>query len=172
MSDKNKGNDETSIENINVIINDVNTVIDKVAGQLGIRKLKEESKHNTDATDEKQSAADINAAIIQTSQTLAALNSIKSNLCSINMDLYEKEYIANCIIPLLTTLQLLSTTGYNLATSASLLTTSPIVPRKKGEIKDTIHTVYSINKECDELYHILKKRLKQLNKEAEDNCCI
>lgn len=172
MNEKDKPNDELPIENIYKVIKVLNNIIDKTAGQLGISKLKGERETNIKTEDINQTSTDINSAIIQTSQTLSALNNIKTNLCSLPLDFSEKEYIANCIIPLLTTLELLSRTGFDLATTTSLLTTSPIVPRKKGEIKDTIHTVYSINKECNELYDILKKRIKKLNKEAEDNCCI
>lgn len=105
------------------------------------------------------------AAIIQTAQILAALNSIKSDLCRLPMDFCEKEYIADYITPLLTTLDFLSTTGLNLSTSVNILTNSPIVPRKKGKLKDTIHTIYSMNEKCEEIYEILKKRLDPIIQE-------
>ena len=89
----------------------------------------------------------VNATIAQTAQTLAALNSIKTELCRLPLDFCEREYIANCVTPLETAMEFISRTSFELATSVSILTTSPIVPRKKGKLKDTIHTIYSINEE-------------------------
>ena len=66
-------------------------------------------------------------------------------------------------------MEFIATTSFELATSVSILTTSPIVPRKKGELKDTIHTIYSMNDEVEDIYKVLKKRLKKLTQG--DNCC-
>ncbi|WP_097027184.1 hypothetical protein [Clostridium peptidivorans] len=112
----------------------------------------------------------VNAALTQTAQTLVALNSIKTELCRLPLDFCEREYIANCVTPLQTAMELISRTGFELATSVSVLTTSPIVPRKKGKLKDTIHTIYSMNDEVEDLYKVLKPRLRRLTQE--DNRCI
>lgn len=107
---------------------------------------------------------DINSNIdsVQAAETLEALNLIKDDLCGLPQVLYQKEFITDNITPLLATIELLSRTGLNLSTSVSVLTNSTIVPRKKGKIKDTIHTIYSINEECEDLYKVLKEWLKLL----------
>lgn len=111
----------------------------------------------------------LKATIFQIDQTLVAINSIKTELCRLPLDFCEREYITNCVIPLETSMEFVSRASYELATSASILTTSPIVPRKKEKLKDTLHTVYSMNEEVEELYHVLKKRLEKLTRG--DNCC-
>ncbi|MEW9095312.1 MAG: hypothetical protein AB2417_09550 [Clostridiaceae bacterium] len=107
-------------------------------------------------------ATTISATIIQTAQTLAALNSIKTELCRLPLDFCEREYIANCVTPLETAMEFVSRTGFELATSVSILTTSPIVPRKKGKLKDTIHTIYSMNEDVEDIYEVLQERLEKI----------
>lgn len=114
-------------------------------------------------------ATNVNTTILQTAQTLTALNSIKTELCRLPLDFCEREYIANCITPLETAMEFISRTGFELATSVSILTTSPIVPRKKGKLRDTIHTIYSINEEVEDIYKVLKNRLTKIT--DQDNCC-
>lgn len=107
--------------------------------------------------------------IIQTAATLAAINSIKTELCKLPLNFCEREYIASCVNPLETAIELLSRTSFDLATSVSVLSSSAIVPRKKGKIKDTIHTIYVMNEEVEDLYKILKGRLKRLTND--EFCC-
>ncbi|WP_055666177.1 hypothetical protein [Desnuesiella massiliensis] len=111
----------------------------------------------------------VNTTIAQTAQTLAALDTIKTELCRLPLDFCEREYIANCVTPLETAMEFISRTGFELATSVSILTTSPIVPRKKGKLKDTIHTIYRMNEEVEDIFDVLKERVKKLTQE--DNCC-
>lgn len=68
--------------------------------------------------------------------------------------------------PLLNILYQLSTTSVNLASSVSLLSLSSVVHPKRHELKDTIHLVYKINEECEDLYDVLKKRLHLVLKNA------
>ncbi len=117
-----------------------------------------------------QSNAALNAALAQAAQTLTTIDTIKTELCRLPLDFCEREYIANCITPLETAMEFVSRTGFELATSVSVLTTSPIVPRKKGKLKDTIHTIYRMNEEVEDLFEVLKPRLRRLTEE--DNCCI
>lgn len=108
----------------------------------------------------------VNSAINQTALTLVAINSVKTELCRLPLDFCEREYIANCVTPLVTAMEFLSRTGFDLATSVNILTTSPIVPRKKGKLKDTIHTIYSINEEVEDVYKVLKKRFKKITRDG------
>jgi len=188
MSEKSISDDKAIKDQINKIINELIDLINDIRNSREINQAVDQSeKLNSSRTaTQKQminqgqalsisqpsetTDINVNATIIQTAQTLAALNSIKADLCRLPLDFCEKEYIANCIIPLMTATELLSRTSFDLSTSVSILTTSPIVPRKKGKLKDTIHTIYSINDECEELYDILKKRFKKLTKN--NGCCI
>lgn len=146
--------------------------INKVMAELNdlINNMKISEEISKAVTKSQSPDVNVNTAIIQTDQTLIALNSIKSELCRLPMDFCEREYIANYITPLLTALDFLSTTGLNLSTSVNILTNSPIVPRKKGKLKDTIHTIYSINEKCEEIYEVIKDRLSIVIHDDTD-CC-
>jgi len=199
ISEESNYNEKATSEQINKIISELNDLINNIKNsrQISQAVAQSEALNPSQATNPSQpitqgqtptqiqqtiegqaptqsqvteaTAVNVNATIIQTAQTLAALNSIKADLCRLPLDFCEREYIANCINPLVTAMEFLSRTGFDLSTSASILTSSPIVPRKKGKLKDTIHIVYSINEECGELYEVLKKRFKKLTEN--DNCC-
>lgn len=94
--------------------------------------------------------------------TLRIINSIKGEVCKLPLDPCEKEFILNDITPILAVLTALSSVSANLATSVAILTTNPIVSRKKHKIKETIHTIYDINDQCDDLYEIIEKRVDLL----------
>ncbi|WP_315118103.1 hypothetical protein [uncultured Clostridium sp.] len=104
----------------------------------------------------------INTTISQTADTLKNINSIKDELCKLPLDPCESEYIANSVFPLANILYLVSTASLNLSTSVNVLTTSSIVHPKKSDIKDTIGLIYDINEECEDLFKVIKKRLKIL----------
>lgn len=113
---------------------------------------------------------DVTIVINNTDALLTAINSLKTELCRLNLNFCEREYIDNCVNPILVTLLLLSLTSYELSISVYILTSSPIVPAKKSKLKDTIDLIYNINKEFEELYKVLKKRLKPLIQDN-SNCC-
>lgn len=105
---------------------------------------------------------DVTAAINSASAMLTAINSIKTQLCRLPLGLCEVEYINNCINPLVTILFFLSSVSFELSIIVSILTFSPIVPPKESKLKNTIHLIYDINEECEELYNVLKRRLEEL----------
>ncbi len=104
----------------------------------------------------------ISSTIDKSADTLKNINSIKDELCKLPLDTCENQYITNNVFPLVNILYLLSTTSLNLSTSVNYLTVSSIVHPKKSELKDTIHLIYKINDECDDLYDLVKKKLKVL----------
>ena len=162
ISKGDNSNEKSREERINTIINELKDLINDIRDSTQINDAVVQSQAPNDTVD-------VNTTIVQTAQALAAINSIKTELCRLPLDFCEKEYIDNCVTPLETTMEFIATTSFELATSVSILTTSPIVPRKKGELKDTIHTIYSMNDEVEDIYKVLKKRLKKLTQG--DNCC-
>lgn len=142
----------------NSIISDINFV----------RQLSEALiKCNTPESDLNM---DINTAINNTDTMLIAINSIKTELCRLPLNFCEREYIANYVNPIVIVLFFLSLISYELAVSVYILSFSPIVPPKKSKLKNTINLIYKINEECEELYEVLKKRLKALIRDGA-NCC-
>jgi len=105
---------------------------------------------------------DVTETINNTVSMLTAIISIKTELCRLPLSFCEREYVDNYVTPLVTVLFFLSLTSVELSIPVSFLTFSPIVPPKKSKLKDTIHLIYDINEECEELYKMLKKRLKPL----------
>ncbi len=119
-------------------------------------------------SDDENNLSEINtnSSIEKTENTLKSINSIKSELCKLPLDTCESQYIANNITPILNVLYFLSTSSLSLATSVNFLTNSPIVHAKKSELKETLHLIYNINDQCDDVYDVIKKRIKVLL----DNC--
>lgn len=167
--------DEKSKERINAIISELNDLINDIRNSRQISQGIAQSQvitHSETATQSQGSNANdaaTNALITQAAQTLAALNSIKTELCRLPLDFCEREYIANCVTPLENTMESISRTSFQLSTSVSILTTSPIVPRKKRKLKDSINTIYDMNEDVEDIYKVLEKRLKKLT--GEDNFC-
>lgn len=94
--------------------------------------------------------------------TLTNLNSIKDELVKIPLNPLQLEYYNNSVVPLLTTLYNLSTTSLNLATSSNLLATNIVVHPKTSKISDTVHLVYKINEDCEDIYKVLRRRVAAL----------
>lgn len=94
--------------------------------------------------------------------TLSDLNSIKNQLTQIPLNPLQLNYFNNSVVPLLTSLENLSTISLNLSTTASYLSTSIVMHEKESKLKDTLHLVYKINEDCEDIYHILKRRIETL----------
>ena len=110
-----------------------------------------------DPTDNVDSS--ISSTISKSSETLKSINVIKDELCKLPLNPCESEFIANNITPLLSVLTQLAAVSVSLATSSYYLTLSPVLHPKHSDIKDTIHLVYNINDQCEDVYHIVKKRI-------------
>lgn len=148
-------------------MNDLNSIISNINFS---RQLNEALIKGQVSSPKSDLNIDVTAAINNTDAMLTAINSIKKELCRLSLNLCEREYFENCVNPILITLFLLSFISYELSGSVLILSSSPIVPPKKSKLKDTIHLIYNINKECEELYRVLKKRLKPLI-QNNTNCC-
>lgn len=129
-------------------------------------KQQEEAIVKSQTGEATDSEIKTSTTVNKTAEVLTTINTIKTELCKLPLDFCEKEYIAEYITPLLTTIDFISSTGVNLSTTVSILTTSPIVPRKKSKLKDTIDLVYKLNEDCEELYEVLHKRLKSLKQDS------
>ncbi len=199
ISEKDNSNEKSREERINTIISELNDLINDIRNSRQISDVVVQSQAlnssqgptpsqaitygetpiQSQATPTGQGATQsqasnttnvtVNAILAQTAQSLVALNLIKTELCRLPLDFCEREYIANCVTPLETAMEFVSRTGFELATSVNILTTSPIVPRKKGKLKGTIRTIYSMNEEVEDIYKVLKHRLRKITQE--DNCC-
>ena len=147
-------------------MNDINSILSniKLARQLNEALMKDQTSPNSDLI------IDVIAAINNTDAMLTAINSIKTELCRLPLNFCEREYFENCVSPILITLFLLSFTSYELSGSVAILSSSPIVPPKKSKLKDTIHLIYEMNKESEELFELLKNRVKPLIRDGA-NCC-
>lgn len=107
----------------------------------------------------------ISTTITQTADLLRNINSIKDELCKLPLDTCELEYINNDVNPLLNVLNQLANISANLAVSVNYLTISPVVHPKKSELKDTIHLIYDINEECEDVFDVLKHRINRVLKD-------
>lgn len=101
----------------------------------------------------------ISTTIAQTAEMLKNINVIKDELCKLPLNTCEIDYVTTNVLPLLTVLYELSTVSENLAASANFLSISPVVHPKRHDLKDTVHLVYKINDECEDVYEVLKKRI-------------
>lgn len=114
------------------------------------------------STSNNSSYDDTCKTIGQTSTLLQNINNIKEQVVRLNLDPTQRLYFESCIAPLLTTLYELSATSATLAASANILTTSPVVHPKNSHLKDTLHLIYDINEQCEDVYKKLRKRIDDL----------
>lgn len=93
---------------------------------------------------------------------LQDLNSIKEQIAKLPLNPLQLSYFQNSVYPLLYTIEYLSTTSLNLASSANYLSTSIVTHAKDSKIRDTLHLVYTMNADCEDIYRILHKRIDTL----------
>lgn len=136
-----------------------NTTPSKNIPSLDPLKVASETTSTTDKTD-----STINSTISQSADTLRNINIVKDELCKLPLNPCESEFIANNITPLLSVLTQLAAVSLSLATSAYYLTLSPIEHAKISDIKDTLHLVYNINDQCEDVYHVVKDRINTVLK--------
>lgn len=114
---------------------------------------------DTNNTNISQTPSDL---ISQSSDLLKNINTIKDELCKLPLNPCESEYITSYIFPIVNTLYLLATSSSNLSNSVNILTNSPIVKPKRSKLKSVLHTIYDMNDTCEDLYEIVKERIKDL----------
>ena len=169
-------NTQNSVNNTNNNLQNINTII--LSGIEGAKAIQSDlSQMNPTSNSSQCTNASTNTASTATSSTtppsntdtidkasttLQDINNIKSQLARLDLDPRQLAYYENSIAPLLTILHDISTASYNLSSSSSILATSPIVCAKHSKLKDTIHLVYDINEECEDVYKALKKRIDLL----------
>ncbi len=118
---------------------------------------------NIDTNSDDGQDIDINDIVNKTSSTLQNVNNIKDQLSKLDLDPSEADYFQNSINPMLTILSQLSTVSVNLClSSTNLATTLASIVAPKSRIKETIHLIYNINEECDDIYEELEKRINKL----------
>ncbi|MDP4178590.1 MAG: hypothetical protein Q8900_09655 [Bacillota bacterium] len=126
-------------------------------------KSSENTSSNTSSADTSSTSSnilsDINSSLSEPLSAINNINSLKSGLCELPLDPCEQKFISNNITPLLSTLETLARTSYDLSYSVNILTNSPIVKPKRHELKDTIHTIYDINDQCEDIYEVIEKRI-------------
>ena len=114
---------------------------------------------------ERDAPVNTNTTITQTSDILKNINFIKEELCKLPLDPCELEYITIRVNPLMSIINQLSNASSNLAVSVSYLQTSPVVHPKKSELKNTIHLMYDLNEECEDVFKELKRRINKVLKD-------
>lgn len=117
-----------------------------------------------EATTTPTSSPTVSDIIRDTSALLININSIRAELIRLFINLKEPIYFNNSVVPLLTVLTQLSATSYALSSSQDLLSKSIITHAKRSKLKDTIHLIYNMNGECDDVYKELKRRIDLLMK--------
>lgn len=120
---------------------------------------------NTSQEPEKTTTMDSNPIITQTSDLLKNINIIKEELCKLPLDPCELEYITIRVNPLMNIIYELANATSNLAASVTYLQNSPVVHPKKSELKDTIHLMYDLNEECEDVFKELKRRINKVLKD-------
>lgn len=157
----------TNLQNINTIILAGIEAAESMQSQLSQTNSTSDSSKSSNTTTSTTNTSDtsdnptcsITDSIDKASTTLQNINNIKLQLARLDLDPRQLAYYENSIVPLLTTLRELSVTSVNLATSAYYLSTSIIVSAKNSKIKDTIHLVYDMNEDCEDVYKSLKKKI-------------
>lgn len=129
----------------------------KTIGAIG--KIGATGMTGTGAPTQEDLTEQLHDELVKANESLIAINSIKNELCRLPLDFCQREYFNNEVNPLLSVIFNLAIIGSNFAGSVSTLTTSPIVPRKKGKLKSTINLIYDINSKCKDVYKELEKRI-------------
>lgn len=158
----------TTPENINQIIQSGVEMAKNIQFNLSqnnsktITSTNTSTNNNTSSSDSNSSNKNISENVTEASTLLQNINNIKEQLARLNLDPTQRLYFDNCVNPLLTTLYELTASSATLSSAVSILTTSPIVHPKSSQLKDTIHLIYNMNEQCEDIYKILKKRIDTL----------
>lgn len=124
------------------------------------------SKANKNLLDDSLRISQFFKDIIEKSQVEEMPPSTISNLSNVKFS--ERKVFDEYIFPLLTTLYYLSSTSANLSTSVDILSKTYTKHPDSSELKNTVHLIYNINEECEDVFHILKKRINKFLKFEKD----
>lgn len=127
-----------------------------------VNKNNDSDSTNTDNTEDNTCPS--TERLEKTALVLENVNSIKDNLAKLPLNPAEKEYIETNIDPLLGVINIFSNVSANLASSVDQLDTSYVTTPKKSKINHTEELMYDINEDCEEIYRIIKKRLRPILK--------
>lgn len=164
-------------ENIDSTQTNINIDIDKIIKDLHYyEKLKEaiidmqktnetsntHSNNEISSSDPNCSCDDLETIMNKTNETLILIDSIKTQICRLPLNPCPREYFNLYIFPLLTTLDMLSRSSYNLGTSSALISDSKTLCVNTLELQKNLNLIYCINRKCAELYCALEKNVDSL----------
>lgn len=164
-------------ENIDSTQTNINIDIDKIIKDLQYyEKLKEAiidmqkinetsntySNSEISSSDPNCSCDDLETIMNKTNETLILIDSIKTQICRLPLNPCPREYFNLYIFPLLTTLDMLSRSSYNLGTSSALISDSKTLCVNTLELQKNLNLIYCINRKCAELYCALEKNVDSL----------
>lgn len=157
MSDEKNNNidDDTNEDDSKM---DTSKILRDVKNTKDIQKTVSSDNNNENVSNNTT----VSESLGKTNDILLDINSIRTEICKLTLNPCQREYLNNSVLPLLTVLDFLSRSANNLASSVNYLSGSCITFRKESNLKDTLHTVYEINKQCDDVYKELKRRVDKL----------
>lgn len=131
-----------------------------------IKKIEEMLKnYNVGSVDNTDSNGTVISDITRTAAALTGVNVIKQQICRLPLDLCQRAYFDENVAFLLSIIDSLSLSAYNLMATANYLSLAAAASRKESNIRDIICTSYEMDKQCIEVYEVLRKRIKILLKE-------
>lgn len=124
------------------------------------------SDSNTNASESSTSnscdSMDLNEVLININEILLVFDSLKTQLYRIPLNPFQREYFAAYIAPLLTVMDSLSRTYYNIGlASASIAETKALNPNLR-ELHDNLDFGYCVARKCREVYCTLEKNINIL----------
>lgn len=170
-------NENIDGDNIDCNQNNVNIDIDKIIKDLQyyeklkatIIEMQKTSENSSSCSNSEISSSDHNCPcddletiMNKTNETLILIDSIKTQICRLPLNPCPREYFNLYVFPLLTTLDMLSRSSYNLGTSSALISDSKTLCVNTLELQKNLNLIYCINRKCAELYCALEKNVDSL----------
>lgn len=164
-------------DNIDSNSNNINIDIDKIIKDLQYyEKLKaaiiemQKSNENSKSTSSDEipsintdrSCDDLESVMNKTNDILILIDSLKTEICRLPLNPCQKEYYTLYVLPLLSTLDMLSRSSYNLGTSSALISDSKTLCVNTLELQKNLDLIYCINRKCAEVYCSVVKNIDVL----------